>query len=129
MSNSGPSTRRGGRPLGDGSLPQQRILDAAPEIGWEIDVAWIVRSGADPVEWIDRFASRIVAVHVKDIALEGAAADEDGWADVGHGTVDWRELFTALRGRTKARHFIMEHDNPSDFRSFARRSIEAVKKF
>lgn len=27
-------------PLPDGSLPQNHILDAAPNIGWEIDVAW-----------------------------------------------------------------------------------------
>ena len=33
--------------------------------------------------------NRIVAVHVKDIAKPGEGLDEDGWSDVGHGTIDW----------------------------------------
>jgi sugar phosphate isomerase/epimerase len=115
--------------LADGSVPQQHILEAAPDIGWEIDVAWVIRGGADPLEWIDRYAPRIAAVHVKDIAPAGQNTDEDGWADVGHGTVDWPGLVKTLRDRTDARYFVMEHDNPSDFERFAKRSIEAAKTF
>jgi sugar phosphate isomerase/epimerase len=117
------------RPLPDGSIPQRHILDAAPEIGWEIDVAWVIRGGADPLQWIGDYGSRIVAVHVKDIAPKGEAANEDGWADVGHGTVDWRGLVKALREKTPARHYVMEHDNPSDFERFAARSLAAAKTF
>ena len=69
----------------------------APDIGWEIDVAWVIRGGADPLKWIDDYGDRIVAVHVKDIAPAGQNADEDGWADVGHGTVDWKGLQAAAR--------------------------------
>ncbi|CAG0950642.1 hypothetical protein RHIZO_00166 [Rhizobiaceae bacterium] len=116
------------KPLADGSLPQAHIFDAAPDLGWEIDVAWVVRGGADPLKWIGDHASRIVAVHVKDIAPAGEATDEDGWSDVGHGTVDWRGIMAALR-KTPARHFIMEHDKPSDDERFARRSIAAAKTF
>lgn len=115
------------KPLPDGSFPQKHILDAAPDIGWEIDVAWVIRGDADPQRWISDYASRIVAVHVKDIAPKGEATNEDGWADVGHGTVDWRGLVKALRDKTDARYFVMEHDNPSDFERFARRSIETAK--
>ena len=75
--------------LADGSLPQKLMLDAAPGIGWEIDVAWVIRGGADPLKWIAEYGPRITAVHVKDIAPAGQNANEDGWADVGHGTVDW----------------------------------------
>ena len=117
------------KPLADGSLPQAHILEAAPEIGWEIDVAWVARGGADPLRWIDEYAARIAAVHVKDIAPKGEAADEDGWADVGHGTLDWKGLMAALRGKTPARYFVMEHDNPSDYERFARRSIAAANAF
>ena len=115
--------------LPDGSVPEQHIMDAAPNLGWEIDVAWVIRGGADPLEWIDRYGDRILAVHVKDIAPAGEAADEDGWADVGHGTVDWAGLIKALKSKTKARYYVVEHDNPKDFERFARRSIEAAKRF
>jgi sugar phosphate isomerase/epimerase len=115
--------------LPDGSVPEQHIMDAAPNLGWEIDVAWVIRGGADPLQWIDRYGDRILAVHVKDIAPAGEATDEDGWADVGHGTVDWAGLIKALRSKTKARYYVVEHDNPNDFERFAKRSIEAAKRF
>lgn len=117
------------KPLGDGSIPQKHILDAAPGIGWEIDVAWVVRGGADPVSWIAEYGPRITAVHVKDIAPHGEARNEDGWADVGHGTIDWPGIMKALRDKSQAKVFVMEHDNPSDVERFARRSIEAARAF
>ena len=115
-------------PLPDGSTAMEHILAGAPDIGWEIDVAWVIRGGGDPRTWIDREGRRIVAVHVKDIARPGEAAGEDGWSDVGHGTVDWPGLMTALKS-SAARFYIMEHDNPADFERFARRSIEAASAF
>ncbi|WP_315925698.1 sugar phosphate isomerase/epimerase [Mesorhizobium sp. SP-1A] len=115
------------KPLPDGSMPLEHILSAAPDIGWEIDVAWLVRGGADPLSWIDRHGRRIAAVHVKDIARPGEGADEDGWSDVGHGILDWARLLKLLRAKTPARHFILEQDNPNDVERFARRSIAAVK--
>jgi sugar phosphate isomerase/epimerase len=115
--------------LPDGSVPQDRIFEGAPDLNWEADIAWIVRGGADPLKWIDTHGSRIVAVHVKDIAKAGQGLDEDGWSDVGHGTIDWKGLFTALRAKSKAHYYIMEQDNPNDFQRFARRSLEAVKAF
>jgi sugar phosphate isomerase/epimerase len=115
--------------LADGSVPQTHILDAAPDIGWEIDVAWVIRGNADPLQWIDKYGKRISAVHVKDIAPAGQNANEDGWADVGHGTVDWKGLIKALREKTPAKIFVMEHDNPSDYQRFARHSFDTVSHF
>lgn len=114
-------------PLCDGTVPMQVLLDAAPEIEWEVDIAWIIRGGADPFDWIARYGGRVTAVHVKDIAPSGEAADEDGWADVGHGTVDWTRLLEELRARTPARLFVMEHDNPADAKRFATRSMEWLR--
>lgn len=115
--------------LPDGSLPMDHILSAAPDIGWEMDVAWIIRGGADPLAWIDRQGRRIVAVHVKDIAKKGEGLNEDGWADVGHGTVEWKALMAALGSKSNARYYILEQDNPNDIERFAKRSIDAVNSF
>lgn len=117
------------RLLPDGSAPMRHILGASPRIQWEIDVAWVIRSGNDPLPWITTYGDRIVAAHVKDIAPEGANAEQDGWADVGTGTVDWKGLYRLLRKRTKAKYFVVEHDRPGDVLRFANRSIATLKSF
>lgn len=111
----------------DGAMPMKIILEEAPGIHWQADLAWIARGGADPMAWIKTYGSRINAVHIKDIAPAGQCADEDGWADVGAGTMDWPRLMTAIREKSQARHFIMEHDNPNNLTRFARRSMEHFK--
>lgn len=115
--------------LPDGSLPIEHIFEGAPGISWEADIAWVVRGGADPFAWIEKLGSRISAVHVKDLAPAGEAADEGGWADVGHGTIDWAKLIPVIKARTKAKHFVVEHDNPNDIDRNITRSIASFKTY
>ena len=113
-------------PIGDGKIALDALLAASDDLKLELDVAWVVKGGQDPLATIRKYAGRIVAAHIKDIAPDGECADEDGWADVGHGTMDWPTIMTELK-TTACRHFIMEHDNPSDDARFASRSITAAK--
>lgn len=113
--------------LADGNRPMDLLLEAAPKLGWEADIAWIVRGGQDPVAWLGRHADRIVALHVKDVSAE-KAGPEEGWADVGHGILDWARLLPAMRA-TAARWWIVEHDRPSDADRFARNSIATFKSW
>jgi sugar phosphate isomerase/epimerase len=94
-----------------------------------MDLAWVVKGGEDPVKWMDKYGSRIVAIHVKDIAPPGEKLDEDGWADVGHGILDWKSLLATAKQKTKARYFVAEHDKPSDPIRFARNAIASVKQW
>ncbi len=114
--------------LASGELPMDLLLEHAPEMEWEMDLAWIVRGGADPMSWIEAHADRISVAHVKDIAPDGEKADEDGWADVGDGVMDWKSLIAALR-QVDTELYIVEHDNPSDWDRFAARSLEACNQF
>ena len=66
-------------PLQSGEIPMEIILENAPSIEWEMDVAWVIRGDADPISWINRFGDRITTAHVKDIAPTGENVDEDGW--------------------------------------------------
>lgn len=115
------------KPMSDGSIPQAEILAGGKSLEWEIDVAWVVRGGADPIQWIRRHGPRITAAHVKDIAPAGQNLDEDGWADVGQGTVAWASIMSALHA-AGCTNFVMEHDNPSDHQRFAKRSLASVRK-
>lgn len=111
-----------------GEMPLDLILGADDRLALELDVAWVVRGGQDPLAWIEKYKTRLAAAHVKDIAPAGACADEDGWADVGTGTMDWPAIMAALRS-AGTEIFVLEHDNPSDDRRFAQRSIENMARF
>jgi sugar phosphate isomerase/epimerase len=78
---------------------------------------------------MDKQGDRITAIHVKDIAPAGEKMDEDGWADVGTGTLDWKQLLADAKSKTRAKYFVAEHDKPSDPIRFARQSIAAVKQW
>jgi sugar phosphate isomerase/epimerase len=114
--------------LPDGSTPQEQIFAGGPDLKWEADIAWVIRGGADPFSWIEKYGDRVTAVHVKDIAPAGESTDEDGWADVGHGTVKWKELVAAL-SKTSVKHFVVEHDNPNDIDRLIARSIASFKTY
>ncbi|GGH18381.1 xylose isomerase [Alsobacter metallidurans] len=101
------------------------LLEEAPQMLWEADLAWIVRGGADPIAEVKRYAGRVEVVHVKDIAPEGHCADEDGWADPGHGVLDWSAIVPVLQ-EIGVKLFVAEHDKPNDVARFARRAMTTV---
>ncbi len=101
-------------PLEDGTLPFDLMLaHSGDSLFVELYLAWIARAGQDPGAMIGKYADRLLAVHVKDLAPEGENADEDGWADAGHGVLQldrWcRESLAA-----GAKWLIVEHDKPRD---------------
>lgn len=116
------------KPTTDGALPLDLMFAEAPDLLWEADLAWIVRGGADPAVEIEKHKDRLVAVHVKDIAPQGEAEDEEGWADVGYGVLDWPRIMTAVRG-AGVELFVLEHDKPSDPARFAERSFATVSRW
>ncbi len=114
-------------PCADGVLGIEAIA-AQPEVGLELDLGWIHAAGQDPADWVRRYADRLLAVHVKDRAAAGENADEDGWADIGYGEVNFMHIVPAL-GDAEVELWVLEHDNPSDHERFATRSFNAVSMF
>lgn len=108
-------------------LPLDLILNSAPSLSLELDIAWAVIGQHDALATVNKYADRLTSAHIKDIAAAGECTDEDGWADVGHGTMDWQSLINRLQ-ELDVKHLVMEHDNPSDHHRFASRSIESVRK-
>lgn len=113
----------------DGVLPIEILLEEAPSINWEGDLAWIIVAKQDPAAYVEKYADRLIAIHVKDIAPEGECTDEDGWADIGSGVVDWQSLIDLTRKVAPNTAMIAEHDNPSDPARFACQSITALKGY
>lgn len=115
-------------PTQQGDTPLDLIVAGGEDVMLELDLGWVGRAGYDPREWIEKYAGRITTAHIKDIAPEGACADEDGWTDVGHGTMDWASIHGALKA-AGIDHYVVEHDKPSDDQRFAARSLASVQKF
>lgn len=101
------------------------LFEEAPDLLWEVDFAWIVRANADPVAELNKYANRAIACHIKDIAPPGTCLDEEGWADPGHGILDWRALRQAIAA-SSITLLIAEHDKPNDVARFARRARETI---
>lgn len=110
-------------PYPDGTTPLEHLFAGAEgsPLSWEADIAWLVRGGAHPLAWLERYSDRLVAVHVKDLAPAGENAEEDGWAAIGAGRLDWPGLWRESLARG-ARFMVLEHDKPSDPIGFARES-------
>lgn len=111
--------------LPDGSRPIDHLVGASG-VGFEADIGWIVRAGKDAAAEIKKFPGKLAAFHVKDVAPAGITVD-DGWTDIGAGTIDWKGLLPAIAG-SGANLLVFEHDNPSDWRGFASRSYAYVAK-
>ncbi len=114
--------------LGGADRPLDLIAAGGDEVKLELDLGWVKRAGENPVNWINKFGSQITAVHIKDIAPNGENADEDGWADVGHGVMDWPAITDALK-YIGIDHLVAEHDNPNDHARFAQRSLATISAF
>lgn len=105
--------------LADGSRPIDQIL-AAPGVLWEPDLGWIVRGGADIKGELAKFKGKVAAFHIKDLAPDGVTID-DGWTDIGAGTVDWKAIWPSIAA-SGANLLVLEHDEPSDWKAFAENS-------
>jgi len=114
----------------DGTITGLELLFAEADdspLAWQADVAWLVRGGAVPEGWLQRYRDRLISAHVKDIAPSGTKLDEDGWADVGAGVLDWHSLWQTCRD-CGARWMVVEHDKPSDPVRCARASFAWLSK-
>ncbi|MFN0190391.1 MAG: sugar phosphate isomerase/epimerase family protein [Aestuariivirga sp.] len=114
--------------LKDGSTPHERIFEGGPMLDWECDIAWVAFAKQNPVKWIKAYGDRITSVHIKDNAPKGENLDQHGQADVGAGTIKWPEIFAAVANHTRCKSYVIEHDNPKDFKSFAKNSFNFVSK-
>lgn len=113
----------------DGRQGLDHLFAGAGEapLAWQADLAWLARGHADVEAMIERHKARLVSAHVKDIAAPGGNGDEDGWADLGQGTLPWRSWWQVLR-EMGLDLLVLEHDEPADPMRFLTRSAAFAKQ-
>ena len=75
-------------------------------VGIEMDIYWVVRAGADPIKYFERFPGRFEQWHVKDMSKKNP--DEN--ADIGTGTIDYKSIF-AKAGKAGMKHWYVEQES------------------
>ena len=99
-----------------------RLTDPAL-VTMEMDIAWVVTAGQDPVAYLSKYADRISLLHVKDVRKDLRVTIDQVQAqttEVGSGKIDWKALFAATSA-DRIRHYFVEQEN------FERSPLEAVK--
>ena len=114
--------------LPDGSYPIDRIFEGGPLLDWEMDIGWVIHAKQNPVKWIKKYGARITAAHIKEFAVNGNMDVELGQTVVGKGKGKWPEIIKALRDHSRCTQFILEHDNPADYKSWAKNSFNYISK-
>ena len=110
----------------EGKLAIDWLMESAPQLGFEIDLAWVQRGEQNGVQLLQKYAGRCQRVHCKDVAPAGQNEDQMGFADVGHGVLDWAALLPAAKA-AGAEWYIVEHDLPKEPLISIRRSFEFLK--
>jgi sugar phosphate isomerase/epimerase len=98
----------------DGVVPFEEMVRLTdPDlVTFEMDCGWVIVGGANPVDYLRRYPSRISMLHVKDFkhaekpvsTLEPPPA-----AELGRGTLDYRPVFEAAK-KANIKHYFIEQE-------------------
>jgi sugar phosphate isomerase/epimerase len=107
-----------------GKLPYDFLLaETDPKlVAMEMDLCWITVAGKDPIAYFHQYPGRFPLVHVKDYVKDphatssysgatGSVKFEGHLADVGKGTINWKNIF-ANDDDAGIKHYFVENDDP-----------------
>lgn len=114
------------------------IAEECPDLGFELDLHWVQRGGANPIDLIEQYADRTELIHLKDyrvgeIPAEAFEALEERdiakfypqfvniieFAELGQGSMDYKAIMEAAIEAGGVRYALVEQDmlygrNPLD---------------
>ena len=105
----------------DGKIPYQMMLQET-NMKMELDLAWAIKGGHDPVELFKQHPGRFPLWHVKD--LDSA---HETILPVGSGTIDFKRIFEASE-TAGLNYYFVEHDMPKDPWASIQESYSYLKK-
>lgn len=98
----------------DGVVPLDEMIRLTdPElVTFELDCGWVIVGGANPVDYLQRYPSRISMLHVKDFKhteKPASVMEPPPAAELGKGTLDYRPVFEAAKKAT-IKHYFVEQE-------------------
>lgn len=85
-------------------------------VNFQVDLYWVVKAGADPVAYMEKYPGRFKIWHIKDMD------DQGRFAPVGTGTIDFAEILKA-KDVSGMQYYIVEQDRTFD----DMKPLEAIK--
>jgi hypothetical protein len=108
----------------EGKVPYDLMLsETDPKlVKMELDMAWAIKGGKDPVAMFKQHPGRFPLWHVKDLD-----AARENILPVGSGTIDYKPIFAAA-ATSGMQSFFVEHDMPKDPFASINSSIQYINK-
>jgi sugar phosphate isomerase/epimerase len=108
----------------DGKIPYDLMLsETDPKfVKMELDLAWVVKGGTDPLVLFQKHPNRFPLWHVKDLDAERKTV-----LPLGEGTIDFKPIFDAAAA-SGMKYFFIEHDMPADALKSITTSFANLKK-
>jgi sugar phosphate isomerase/epimerase len=87
-----------------------RATDPA-KVAMELDCGWCAVAGKNPAEYLSKYPTRFVMLHVKDfrITADVTAATAPPSTELGHGTIDYHPIFAAAK-KANIKHAFVEQE-------------------
>ncbi len=93
-------------------------------VAMEMDLYWVYRGNRNPLDYFEKYPGRFELWHVKDME----AGEEQFFAEVGHGTIDFDKIFAASRRAGLKYYFVEQDASRRDLMESVRMSVDYLKK-
>jgi sugar phosphate isomerase/epimerase len=98
----------------DGVAPLDEMIRLTEPslVTFELDCGWVIVGGANPVDYLHRYPTRISMLHVKDFKTTGkpeSIAEPPPPAQLGQGRLDYRPVFEAAK-KANIKHYFVEQE-------------------
>jgi sugar phosphate isomerase/epimerase len=95
----------------DGQRPiEYLIANTNPDtVDFEMDIYWVVTAGADPIELLKKYGSRVRLCHIKDRMKTAAPNEEFASCIVGEGSIDFAKILPVAKS-TGVKYFTIEQE-------------------
>ncbi len=93
----------------EGIVPMDYFIEHSnpDHLNFQMDLYWVTKAGADPVEYFNKYPGRFKAWHVKDMDSEGR------FAPVGTGSIDFARILAA-KEKSGMEFYLVEQDMTFD---------------
>jgi sugar phosphate isomerase/epimerase len=99
----------------DGVVPYDELLRLTDpsHVTMEMDCGWVVVGGANPVEYLRKYPTRITMLHVKDfkdITANSSIENVPTIVELGQGSIDYRPIFAQAAKSGVVKHCFVEQE-------------------